>query len=86
MGGLDWDAFMAETIRLQELPLTGLRTVVELRQTLERLEGCFAAEARHAGWTWAEIGEVLGISRQSAFARHRLAVRRPDGDSPRPFA
>jgi hypothetical protein len=49
VGGLDWDAFMAETIRLQELPLTGLRTVVELRQTLERLEGCFAAEARHAG-------------------------------------
>ena len=61
--------------------------MVEIRQTLDRVEGLLAAEARGGGATWAEIGAQLGISRQAAFARHRASVKQQaDGDSPRPFA
>lgn len=84
MGAIDFEAFVDEIMRRRELPLNGLRTLVELRQSLDRLERGLAADAREAGCTWAEIGEALGIARQSAYARHRPAVSRADGVRPCP--
>lgn len=49
----------------------------ELR--VERVAGARAylvAEARSEGASWAQIGAVLGITRQSAHARFRWGVRR----------
>ena len=86
MNGRDWEALLDEMSRRYDLPLNGLRLLVQTRQTLDRLETLLAFDARDVGATWAEIGDALGISRQSAFARHRLAVRRADGVRPRPSA
>ena len=65
--------------------LDGLRVVVELRQTLDLVEGSLAALAYAGVATWTDIGAALGISRQAAFMRHRDRVKKTDGDSPRPF-
>jgi hypothetical protein len=84
--GLDWEAFVAESRRRHELPLSALRTIAELRESLARIERRLVVEARRGGATWEEIGLSLGVSRQAAFARHRRFVKETDGDSPRPFA
>lgn len=83
---MEFEAFLAQFIGHRDIALRGLSLIVDIRETLERVEGCLAAEARDGGATWAEIGAELGISRQAAFARHRAHVKQTDGDSPRPFA
>lgn len=51
-------------------PATGLRAVVALRRLAERLEAQHVARARRAGWTWAQIGDALGVSRQAVHKKH----------------
>jgi hypothetical protein len=84
---VDFDELLASFRRRRVDALRGLALIVELRQTLDRVESELAARARAEGATWVEIGAELGISRQAAFMRHRAArVNETDGDSPRPFA
>jgi hypothetical protein len=66
-----------------ELPLHGLREVVALRETLERVERELVVAARANRSSWAEIGAALRVSRQSAYRRHAAAAGRASGDSPR---
>jgi hypothetical protein len=82
-----FDDFLAEFRGQREAALRGLGVIIDLRQTLDRVESELAARARADGATWVDIGARLGISRQAAFMRHRAArVNETDGDSPRPFA
>ena len=78
-------AAWAEFGRKLELPLRGLREVAELRKALHRVERELVLAARENSSSWAEIGDALEISRQSAYRRHRPSVAQTDGDSPRPF-
>ena len=48
-----------------EDPAMGLRAVVVLRRLADRLEEIHVANARHHGWTWQQIGDALGVSRQA---------------------
>jgi hypothetical protein len=77
-----WIAGLGVRVDL-DLHLRGLRKLTDLRETLERVERDLVLGARRDRSTWAEIGDALGISRQSAYARHRPSVRSTDGDSPR---
>lgn len=52
-------------------PADGLRAVAVLRRLAERLEAAHVVTARQAGWTWAEIGDALGVSRQAVHKKHR---------------
>lgn len=52
-------------------PATGLRAVVVLRRLADRLEARHVASARRAGWSWQEIGDALGVSRQAVHKKHR---------------
>ena len=52
-------------------PADGLRAVAVLRRLAEHLEAAHVATARQAGWTWAEIGDALGVSRQAVHKKHR---------------
>lgn len=52
-------------------PAEGLRAVVVLRRIAERLEDAHVAAARLAGWTWEEIGDALGVSRQAVHKKHK---------------
>lgn len=51
-------------------PAEGLRAVSVLRRIAERLETDNVARARLAGWTWEEIGDALGVTRQAAHKKH----------------
>ena len=79
------DPFLAwaEFGRTIQLPLEGLRRLKELRETLDRIERELVVSARRNSWSWQEIGDALGLSRQAVHARHRPFVKRTPGDSPR---
>ena len=66
-----------------EDPREGLEAVVALRRTLEALEAAQVETAFVAGWSWARIAEVLGVSKQAVHKKHaaRIKARYP-GESP----
>ena len=51
-------------------PAVGLRAVAALRRLAEQLEAVHVAAAREQGWSWEQIGDALGVSRQSAHAKY----------------
>ena len=51
-------------------PVSGLLAVLALRRLAERLEAQQVAIARDQGWSWQQIGDVLGVTRQSVHAKH----------------
>jgi DNA-directed RNA polymerase specialized sigma24 family protein len=60
-------------------PSMGLRAVAALRELLERLEALQVGNARSRGWSWQEIAEHLGVSKQAVhkkYARRRVLRRR----------
>lgn len=52
-------------------PATGLRAVAALHRLAERVEATHVAAARRAGWSWEQIGDALGVTRQSVHAKYR---------------
>jgi DNA-directed RNA polymerase specialized sigma24 family protein len=54
-------------------PGVGLRAVAALRRLLERLERTQVENARSRGWSWQEIADVLGVTRQAV---HKKYTRR----------
>lgn len=52
-------------------PAVGLRAVLALRRLAERLEAEQVALARDQGWSWQQIADVLGMTRQSVHAKYR---------------
>jgi DNA-directed RNA polymerase specialized sigma24 family protein len=51
-------------------PGPGLRAVRSLRELAERLETLQVARARELGWSWQEIADALGVSRQAVHKKH----------------
>ena len=51
-------------------PRTGLRAVRALGRLLEHLERAQVQRARELGWSWQEIADVLGVSRQAVHQKH----------------
>jgi hypothetical protein len=58
-----------------EDPETALAAVVALRRMAGRLESEAVVEAITQGWTWAQVGEALGISAQAAHKKFAPEVR-----------
>ena len=58
-----------------------MEAVVALRRTLEALEAAQVENAFVAGFTWAQIAEVLGVSKQAVHKKHakRIKARYPGG-------
>ena len=57
-------------------PAQGLRAITALRRLLERLEALHIDRARAAGWSWQEIAESLGVSKQAVHRKHGRRSRR----------
>ena len=53
-----------------EDPAAGLAAVVALRRLADRLEDSQVEQAMRAGWSWAEVAEVLGVTRQAVHKKH----------------
>ncbi len=54
-----------------EDPAVGLRAVQALRRLADRLEAVHVGTARRAGWTWQQIGDALGVSRQAVHKKYK---------------
>lgn len=69
---------MSETLTIPtpDDPAEALAAVVALRRLAEQLERTAVARAIEQGWTWADIADSLGVTRQAAHKRHAHTVRR----------
>ncbi len=66
-------------------PRTGLRAVAALRRLLEQLEALQVDNARDKGWSWQEIAEILGVSRQAVHKKHAGRMRETRGGPAAPL-
>jgi len=59
-------------------PAVGLAAVASLRALLESLEQLQVENARERGWSWQQIADALGVSRQAVHKKHggRTLLRR----------
>ena len=51
-------------------PAVGLRAAGALHRLAERVEAAHVRLARQRGWSWEQIGDALGVSRQSVQAKY----------------
>ena len=51
-------------------PALGLRASLALHRLAERVEANHVASAREKGWSWQQIGDALGITRQSVHTKY----------------
>ena len=58
------------TALASEDPAEGLRAVLALRRLAEQVEAQQVRQARLQGWSWQQIGDALGITRQSVHAKY----------------
>jgi hypothetical protein len=64
----------------EESPGARLGVAIEISEASDALIERFVAEARAAGMSWTEIGQVFGTSKQAAQKRYG-ATRTPKGGS-----
>ena len=51
-------------------PADGLAAVVALRRLADRLEDAQVEHALRAGWSWSQVAEALGVTRQAVHKKH----------------
>jgi len=51
-------------------PAVGLRAAMALHRLAERIEAAHVALARSNGWSWQQIGDALGVARQSVHLKY----------------
>ena len=51
-------------------PAVGLRATGALHRLAEQIEARSVRLARERGWSWEQIGDALGVSRQSVHAKY----------------
>jgi predicted ArsR family transcriptional regulator len=51
-------------------PGAGLASVVALRRLADRIEDSQVEQAMRAGWSWSDVAEVLGVTRQAVHKKH----------------
>jgi len=51
-------------------PAIGLRASLALHRLAERVEANHVASARGKGWSWQQIGDALGVTRQSVHTKY----------------
>ncbi len=61
---------LARSARDTTNPADGLAAVAALRRLLEDLEVLHVDNARSAGWSWRQIAEALGVTKQTVHRKH----------------
>ena len=59
-----------------EDPEAGLRAVTALRRLLERIERIQVTNARKQGYSWQEIADELGVTKQAVHKKYAKKGRR----------
>ncbi|MBT0994411.1 RNA polymerase subunit sigma-70 [Cellulomonas sp. DKR-3] len=55
-------------------PAEGLRAIRSLRALADRLEDLQVERARRQGWSWQQIADCLGVTRQAVHKKHGKRV------------
>jgi biotin operon repressor len=68
-------------------PADALAAVVALRRLADQLEDAAVEQAMRAGWSWPQVAEALGVTRQAVHKKHvrrlilaGVKLRRRDDD------
>ena len=64
------DTAQVATAASSKDPSVGLRAVRSLRVLVERLEALQVQNARDHGWTWEQIAQALGVTRQAVHKKY----------------
>ncbi len=56
-------------------PATAIAAVIALRRLADRMERDAVDRAVASGWTWQQIAQALGVTRQAAHKRHAARLR-----------
>jgi hypothetical protein len=51
-------------------PAGALASVTALRRLADRIEDAAVEEAMRAGWSWPQVAEALGVTRQAVHKKH----------------
>jgi hypothetical protein len=51
-------------------PADALAAVTALRRLADRIEDAAVEQAMRAGWTWPQVAEALGVTRQAVHKKH----------------
>jgi len=57
-------------------PEVGLRAVAALRTLSEQLEQLHVQNARRAGWSWQDIADRLGVTKQTVHRKYGRRIGR----------
>jgi hypothetical protein len=58
-----------------EEPAAAIAAVIGLRRLADRMERDAVERAVDEGWTWQQIAQALGVTRQAAHKRHAARLR-----------
>ncbi len=58
-------------------PADRLAGVVALRRLADRVEDAEVERALRAGWTWSEVADALGVTRQAVHKKHAKRIGGP---------
>lgn len=56
-------------------PAAAIAAVIALRRMADRMEREAVDRAIASGWTWQQVAQALGVTRQAAHQRHAARVR-----------
>jgi transcriptional regulator with GAF, ATPase, and Fis domain len=58
-----------------EDPADGLAAVGALRRLADQIEDAEVERALRDGWTWAQVAEALGVTRQAVHKKHARRLK-----------
>ncbi|MFE2351650.1 MULTISPECIES: hypothetical protein [Kitasatospora] len=61
---------LEDTPPLPPDPADSLAAVAALRRLADRLEDAAVEQAMRAGWSWPQVSEALGVTRQAVHKKH----------------
>lgn len=67
---------MSEQVPDPSNPVEALAAVVSLRRLADRLEAASVQAAVDQGWTWVQIAESLGVTKQAVHKKYARRVQR----------
>lgn len=69
---------MFEKVPDASRPDEALPAVVSLRRLADRLEAASVQAAVDQGWTWEQIADALGVTKQAVHKKYARRVTRPE--------